>query len=76
MSTGYEQGPPWFQKVVADAEEPLRAYFQGGRIRPGTQQLLIGVLGQSHRMGKPHEELVQELETEIREFRNTGFQYE
>ena len=68
--------PDWFASVVADAEESLRAYFEGGRIGPMTQQLLIHVLGESHRIGKSHEELVQEFEKEVDEFREIGFQYE
>lgn len=44
--------------------------------RTGTQQLLIQILDQLHRMGNTHEELVQEFEKEIREFRDIGFQYE
>lgn len=76
MTTLHDSGPLWFRKVVDDAEESLREYFQGGRIGPGTQELLIQVLGQLHSIGKPHEELVQEFEKEVQEFKDIGFQYE
>ena len=70
------QFPDWFNEIVADSEESLRDYFQGGRIGPETQQLLIVVLDELYRIGKPHEELVQEFEKEVREFKDIGFQYE